>query len=112
MDVNEYQTEIVKIVELYGRPPTMGAHLEKLGEEVGELAHAVYSCGATCCPDVEESMRKLELHIAEECCDIINVCTSLIDMTGCRLDQTLRDKIYVLKERITNGRRDRKFGNV
>lgn len=110
MDVQAFQHEVVKVIKSYGRPPTMGGHLEKLGEEIGELANAVYLCGATVCPDVETNIRKLERHVAEECCDVINVCVSLIDMVGYNAEPLLIEKINILKERIANGRRDRKFG--
>lgn len=113
MDVNDYQRQVVAVIEQYGRPATLGGHLEKLGEEVGELAHAVYAYGVfSSYPQIEPQLQELRNHIAEECCDVINVCTSLLDTLGEKLEPCLQHKIKMLEQRVANGRRDKRCGGT
>lgn len=104
MDIDVFQEKIVATIERYGRPPSMAEHLEKLGEEVGELACTVAQAGPNC--HIFNAQQK----VADECCDIINVCFSLMEHAGFKANHRLEHKLLVLNERIQSGRLDRKWG--
>lgn len=103
MDIDVFQELIVATIEKYGRPPTLAHHLEKLGEEFGELSTAVaLAHGSTLFP--------LQQAVVDECCDIINVCLSLMEQAGFKANHRMEHKLLVLNDRIKNGRLDRKWG--
>jgi len=107
MNVQVYQDDIVGIITAYGRPPTIAAHLRKLGEEVGELAEACAILPLRINDGEEAAMNA----VIEECADVINVVTSLLDKCGGKLDVALENKLVQLEVRIRDGRRDKRYGS-
>lgn len=103
MDIDVLQIKVVEVIEQYGRPPTLAHHLEKLGEEFGELATAVALAHGS-------NLFPMQQAIADECCDMINVLLSMMEQAGFKADHRMQHKLSVLHDRIRNGRLDRKWG--
>lgn len=98
MDVDVLQEQITDVVTQYGRPPSAASHLEKLGEEYGELAAAV-------------ALNKNGSTIADEIADMICVLTSMMSILDKNLQKAVLHKLATLETRMAHGRYDRKYGH-
>lgn len=98
MHINEYQEQIVAIVNRYGRPDTLDEHIDKLKEEYQELLS-------------ETEKGPVDYNkVAAEIADVINVCTLTLDYMCGNLETELNKKMEILKERMRAGRFDQKYG--
>lgn len=102
-DMETLQSKIVETITRYGRPPTPQHHLEKLGEEFGELTAQMALAGPN-------SSWLEQQAIVDEAIDMINVLISLVDSYGHNVDARLIWKMMKLEQRMKEGRYDRKWG--
>lgn len=103
MEVAFLEELVVATVTRYGRPPTAAQHLEKLGEEFGELSSALALIGP------RATMSELE-HVADEATDMMNVLISLMHHCGYSMEGRVLTKLRLLDDRMEQGRYDRKWG--
>ena len=103
MNMAAMQQKNKDIIQRYGRPPSAAHHLQKLGEEFGELTASMAITGPN-------GTWIQDQNIVDEAIDMINVLFSLVDMMGHSVETRMMLKHDLLEARMKEGRFDRKWG--